>query len=124
MTSATLEHRHGVAVLVCSPDGPKLTTEGDATDLIGDAFGQQADLVVVPVERLTDEFFTLRSGLAGAVVQKFVNYRIRLAVVGDISVYVQQSAALRDFVYETNRGNQLWFVTTMDELDARLAAQS
>ena len=124
MTSAILEHRHGVAVLVCAPDGPPLRTEGDATDLIGDALGQGADVVLVPVSRLADEFFALRTGLAGAIVQKFVNYRLRLAIVGDISAHVEQSAALRDFVYETNRGNQLWFLATPEELDAKLLRRS
>ena len=121
MTAGTLEHRHGLTILVCAADGPKLSTERDATDLIGDALGQGADLVVVPVERLADEFFTLRSGLAGAIAQKFVNYRLRLAIVGDISGHVGESAALRDYVYETNRGNQLWFVGTADELDGKLS---
>jgi hypothetical protein len=119
--TATLEHHHGVAVLVCAPDGPMLRTETDATDVIGDAFGLGAELVALPVERLADDFFALRTGLAGAVVQKFVNYRIRLVIVGDISAHVERSTALRDFVHEANRGNQLWFVATAEELDGRLA---
>ena len=45
-------------------------------DLIADAMGHGAELVALPVERLPDEFFSLRTGLAGTVAQKFVNYRI------------------------------------------------
>jgi Domain of unknown function (DUF4180) len=45
--------------------------------------------------------------LAGEFAQKFVNYRLRLAIVGDISQHLAGSEALCDFVAETNRGNQL-----------------
>jgi hypothetical protein len=42
-------------------------------------------------------------------------------VVGDISRHVAASNALRDFVYESNRGRHLWFVDSLDELERRLA---
>jgi hypothetical protein len=110
-------------VMWCSPDGPPISTESEATDLIGDALGEDADVVVLPIERLTADFFQLRTGLAGAIAQKFVNYRIKLVVVGDTSTYTADSAALRDFIYETNRGNQLWFLNTLEELTTRLGAR-
>jgi hypothetical protein len=46
---------------------------------------------------------------------------MRLAVVGDVSRHVAASTALRDLVFESNRGNQVWFVADLDELDTRLA---
>ena len=119
-TSGTLEDLHGVRVLRCTPDGPLLDGEQSALDLIGDAMGQDAELVAVPVERVADEFFRLRSGIAGAVMQKFVNYRVRLAVVGDVSQHIAESTALRDFVHETNNGGHIWFLPTYEALDARL----
>lgn len=120
MTAESLVHMHGVPVLVLPPDGPQLQTERDVVDLIGAALEHNADLVLVPAERLTDDFFTLRTRLAGEFAQKFVNYRLRLAILGDISQHLARSEALRDFVAETNRGNQLWFVATSQELDQRL----
>lgn len=56
-------------------------------------------------------------------MQKFTSYRIRLAVVGDISAHVAARAALRDLVLESNRGRRTWFVADLDELDTRLAAR-
>lgn len=114
--------RHGVRALVCAPDGPPIGTGADAGDLIGSAFSTGAELVVVPADRFTDDFYALRTKLAGEILQKFVNYRIRLAIVGDISARVAASAALRDFVTESNRGRQLWFVDDLAGLDRRLAA--
>jgi uncharacterized protein DUF4180 len=111
----------GVDVLRCAADGPLLDGDVAALDLIGEALGR-ADAVAVPVDRIAPEFFALRSGVAGAVAQKFVNYRLRLVVVGDVSGHVDQSTALRDFVRESNRGGQLWFVADEAELVARLGA--
>ncbi|MFF7445361.1 MULTISPECIES: DUF4180 domain-containing protein [unclassified Streptomyces] len=111
---------HGVNVLRCAADGPPLDGERAALDLIGDAMGLGAELVAVPAERVDEEFFRLRSGVAGAVMQKFVNYRVRLAVVGDVSRHVEGSDALRDFVHETNQGGHIWILADFDALDDRL----
>jgi hypothetical protein len=120
MASDTVTDLHGVRVLVCADQGQILADESIARDLIGEAMYAAADWVCVPVTRVADEFFTLSTGLAGEVAQKFVNYRLRLAIVGDISHHVARSSALRDFVSETNRGRQLWFVATPEEFDERL----
>lgn len=117
----TSETRHGTAVFVCPADGPPLRDGADALEVIGAALGADAELVVLPVRRLTDDFFALRTGVAGEIAQKFVNYRLRLAVLGDISRHLAASSALRDFVRESNRGRQLWFLTDVDELDERLS---
>jgi len=76
--------------------------------------------VAVPVSRFDESFFRLRSGLAGEIMQKFVNYQVRLVVVGDISAQVAASTALRDLVTESNRGRHIWFVDDLDELADRL----
>lgn len=111
--------RRGVPVLVCSEVGAAIASAQDALDLIGAAFSR-ADVVAVPVGRFDARFFTLRSGLAGEIMQKFINYRIRLAIVGDVSAHVAASTALRDLVSESNQGGQVWFVSDLYELDIRL----
>jgi Domain of unknown function (DUF4180) len=115
----TVQQRRGVPVLVCSAEGPPIVTTQDALDVIGAAYGV-ADVVAIPARRLGDAFFQLRTGVAGEVMQKFVNYSIRLAVVGDIAERVEASTALRDLVRESNRGRHIWFVTDLDQLDTHL----
>lgn len=115
-----VQTRHGATVLMCAPDGPKIADEQSAVDLIGTLWGQDVQWLVLPVQRLPQDFFVLRTRVAGAVVQKMQQYGYRVAVVGDISGHVEASTALRDFVYESNRGRQLWFVRDETELDARL----
>ena len=69
------------------------------------------------------DFFDLRTGLAGAVLQKLVNYHLRVAIVGDVTREVAASKAFADFVTESNRGGHVWFVRDEAELEARLAAR-
>ena len=71
--------------------------------------------------RTAPKFFQLKTGIAGEITQKLVNYRLRLAVVGDISTRVAKSNALRDYVRESNRGDHVWFVDSDDDLDRKLS---
>lgn len=114
-----IEQRAGVPVLVCDPAGPPVVTEQDALDLIGAAF-LGAQVVAVPASRLDERFFALGTRFAGDVMQKFVNYRLRLAVIGDISRHLAASSALRALVAESNRAGHIWFLPDLDALDARL----
>ncbi|MER6158313.1 DUF4180 domain-containing protein [Streptomyces sp. NPDC001868] len=118
--TTTLQTIHDVPVLMCAPEGETIARESDALDLIGDAGYQGAAWVVVPVERLDEGFFRLSTRLAGDIIQKFVQYRVGLAVVGDISRHTAASSSLRDFVRECNRNRQTWFLTDVDELRERL----
>ncbi|UBI35558.1 DUF4180 domain-containing protein [Streptomyces mobaraensis] len=93
---ATLRTIHGVPVWMCAADGAAIRGEADVLDLIGDAGYHGARWVALPAERLDEAFFRLRTRFAGDVVQKFANYRLGLAVVGDISRYTAESSALRD----------------------------
>jgi uncharacterized protein DUF4180 len=116
-----IEQRAGVPVLMCDPAGPAIASTQDALDLIGAAFAG-AEVVAVPAGRLDESFFSLGTGFAGEVMQKFVNYRLRLAVVGDISRHIEASAALRALVRESNVADHVWFVPDLDALDTRLRA--
>ena len=110
-------------VLVCAPGGPVLRNDRDAADVIGEAFGEDAALIVLPVERLDPGFFTLATGIAGAIVQKFAQYGLRLVIRGDVSEHLARSSAFSAFVREADRGHQLWFVADDAELRARLASR-
>lgn len=112
----------GLRVFECASEGPLLRSERDAVDVVGAALSKRANLVVIPVARLADDLFSLRTRIAGEIIQKFVNYGLRLVIVGDIARHADASEALRDFVFETNRGRQVWFLPDMAELETRLAA--
>lgn len=107
-------------VLTVPAAGRRLRSHADALEIVGEALGRGADLVVVPVARLHDDFFDLATGVAGDLLQTFVTYRLRLAVVGDISAQLAASSALRALVAESNRGRQAWFALDDGALAARL----
>lgn len=122
MRTMTLQTIARTNVLLLPAEGPALESERDATDVIGETFGAAVELVAIPVTRLSADFFVLSTRKAGLFIQKFTNYRIRLAIVGEIGAELAASQALADFVRESNRGRQVWFVRDMDELEAKLAA--
>lgn len=107
-------------VLTYRGDQLTLGSEQDAVDLLGDAFGEHADIVVVPADRVAADFYTLSTRVAGEVVRKFAMYHIRLVVLGDITSHLEASDAFRAFVHEINRGNDIWFVADEAELTAKL----
>ncbi len=65
--------------------------------------------IIFDKSHLVEEFFDLKTKLAGDVLQKFINYKFKVAIVGDFSVY--NSNSLKDFIYETNKGKDIFFVS-------------
>ncbi len=116
----TVQEFSGRKVVIGNDNGPLLASETDVNDWISAAWDAEARLVVVPTSRLSEEFFQLSTRIAGAIIQKFVNYRSQLVIVGDISGWIADSNALRDFVYESNRGREVWFLPDLDALAERL----
>jgi hypothetical protein len=115
-----IEDINGVAVWKLSADGAALGSGASASDLVGELYGQGADLIAIPAARLGPEFFRLASGLAGEFIQKLQNHGYRIAVVGDIAAWVARSKPLADFVRESNRHGRHLFVDDIDELRSKL----
>jgi len=112
----------GLRVLLWPENGPSLASGRDASDIIGDAFSVQAQVVVIPAVRLSPDFLRLSTGLAGEVLQKFVNYGLRAVILGDVSAAAAASGPLGDFIGESNRGRQVWFLPDLAALEAKAAA--
>jgi hypothetical protein len=121
MTSETLP-LGGLTVLAFAAEGPIVASEQDAADLIGEAFSVGARMAALPLARLSPDFLVLSTRLAGHVLQKFINYDIRVAILGDVSQAAAESEPLRDFIYESNRGRWVWFVDDLAALEAKLEA--
>ncbi len=69
--------------------------------------------IVICKKLITEDFFILSTGLAGEILQKYINYGGRIAIYGDYSHYT--SKPLKDFIYESNKGKNIFFVATKDE---------
>lgn len=90
----------------------------EGLDLLGNIYYQGFDTVIIYSKNITPKFFDLSTGIAGEVLQKFSNYRIRLAIVGDLSMYTSKS--LNDFIFESNKQGQINFVATKAQAIERL----
>ena len=88
-----------------------LTAPEDANDLLGNAYYQGFDGMIISADKISPRFFDLKTMLAGEILQKFSTFRMRLAVVGDFSVFPSES--LKSFIYESNRGNLIHFSPTI-----------
>ncbi len=101
------ENGHKVALLHST--AVEISSAQDALDLLASLrYNDRCERFALNKEAIAEPFFDLRTGLAGEVLQKFVNYRCKFAVIGDFSAY--PSTALRDFIRECNRGSHIFFV--------------
>ena len=110
----------GVRVFEVPVQGPELRSGEDAVDIMSAASEHGATLILIPVQRFGDDFFDLCTHIAGEIAQKFSMYGARVAILGDISQRIVQSKSLAAFVSESNRGNRLWFLGSLEELERRL----
>lgn len=111
---------HGALCVLVESDEPVITDAQSAIDLLMSAqYDVGSKDIVIPKQLVDEDFFVLSTGLAGEVLQKYVNYGGRMAIYGDYSRYT--SKPLRDFMYESNKGRDFFFVSTRDEAVAALA---
>ena len=75
--------------------------------------------IIINKSLLSESFFDLKTRLAGEILQKFINYRVKVAIIGDFSVYSSQS--LKDFIYESNSGNDIFFLPTEQQAIEKLS---
>jgi hypothetical protein len=109
----------GVEVLVVDGAAPIVGARA-LGDVLTAAFEARATTIAIATGRLDPAFFELRSGVAGEIVQRFANYRLRLAVVGKLPGHALASRSFAGFVLEGNRGDGPWFAATLEELGERL----
>ncbi|MDR1906216.1 MAG: DUF4180 domain-containing protein [Clostridiales bacterium] len=103
-----MENINGIAVV--RGEGLILIDTQTALGLIADAsYHADSSKIILFKENVAEDFFKLSTGLLGEVLQKFVTYGVKLAIVGDFSKYT--SKPLHDFIYESNKGGHIYFVT-------------
>jgi hypothetical protein len=90
-----------------------IASKDDGLELMGNLYYQGYDKIIIYEKNITPEFFDLKTGIAGEILQKFSNYRIRLAIVGDFTSYRKNS--LKDFIFESNKIGRINFVGSKSE---------
>jgi len=91
----------------------------DALDLMATVRHMyDCDKMVLSKAAITESFFDLKTGIAGEILQKYTNYNMKIAIIGDYESYTSKS--LKDFIYESNKGSQAFFLGDEEEAIERL----
>lgn len=117
-----IEHlnENGIDLAVISSGETVMTDAQSALDLMMSVrYETGAERVVIPKELICEEFFILSTGIAGEILQKFINYHMKAAIYGDFSHYT--SKPLKDFIYESNQGRDIFFTATREQAIQKLA---
>lgn len=114
-----IEKANGIACAVLSSGEVVIKDNQSALDfMMTIKYETGCDRIALNKEAITDDFFVLSTGMAGEILQKFVNYHVKLAIIGDFSKYT--SKPLKDFMYESNKGKDIFFVSTEQEAIEKL----
>ena len=106
--------KNGVICAVVDDNELVITDAQSALDVLMSAkYDIGTKNIVIDKKLIIEDFFILSRGLAGEILQKYVNYGGRIAIYGDYSHYT--SKPLKDFIYESNKGKDVFFVATKDE---------
>lgn len=96
--------------------------EQSAVDLIATVmYAEGVNNIIINKSSIIEDFFNLKTSIAGGILQKFINYQMRLAIVGDFSIY--SSKSLKDFIYESNKGDNIYFVDTVEQAIQKLSGK-
>ena len=90
----------------------------NALQLMADLYYQEFDAIIIDEQNIIPDFFDLKTGIAGEILQKFSNYRMQLFIIGDFDKYPGKS--IRDFIYESNKGKIVNFLASAELAKQRL----
>lgn len=111
---------NGVTIAVVTGEEKVVTDAASALELAMSAkYETGADRLAIDKRVVAEDFFILSTGMAGEILQKFINYHVKAAIWGDYARYT--SKPLKDFIYESNKGRDFFFVETKEEAVRKLA---
>ena len=100
--------------------GIPIQSPQEALELLINCAYQGAEKIIIHADQLMPDFFDLKTGIAGEILQKVSTYQLRLAIVGDFSQY--SSKSLQDFIFESNKVGRVNFVASVEEAKEKLCA--
>jgi len=86
----------------------------NAQEFLETIYGLTSSDIIIHKENLTPDFFDLKTRVAGEILQKASNYRIRIGIVGDFKD--MKSKSLKDFIYESNKTKEIIFKENIEEI--------
>lgn len=84
-------------------DLKKLSSEQDVVDCISICMENDVYTIILHSDVLSEDFFNLKTGLAGMALQKFINYHVKAAVI--IKEVEKLNERFKEMIMEANKGN-------------------
>ncbi|PEX79266.1 DUF4180 domain-containing protein [Bacillus cereus] len=110
----------GINIAVVRNDTVVISDVQSALDLMATVqYEVDSRRIIIHKSLISDSFFDLKTRLAGEILQKFINYKVKIAIVGDFSIYTSKS--LKDFIYECNKGNDIFYLETEQQAIEKLS---
>ena len=120
MTSRIV-NKNDINIAVITSDEIIINDVQSALDFIATVwYDTGCNRIVLNKSAICEDFFRLRTRLAGEVLQKFVNYNTKLAIVGDFSACSSES--LKAFIYESNKGKDIFFLPDENQAVDKLSS--
>lgn len=114
-----LQTESGPVIALVTGEEKVIVDTGSALDLAMTVkYETGAERIAIAKRLIWEDFFILSTGAAGEILQKFINYHVKMAIYGDYSRYT--SKPLHDFLYDSNQGKDFFFVDTQEEAIRRL----
>ncbi|TXK81833.1 DUF4180 domain-containing protein [Paenibacillus sp. N3.4] len=99
-----------VEIAIISSSEMLITDAQSALDLIATVnYESGCNRIILNKSAICEDFFNLTTRLAGEILQKFINYHVKIAIIGDFSEY--SSKSFKDFIYECNKGKDIFFMS-------------
>lgn len=92
-----------------------INTEQDTLDLIALCGEHDTNLLMLHRSAISDDFFRLKTGVAGRILQKFINYQVKASAV--ISEEDIKNGKFEDMVLEANRGSHFRVFANRDDAE-------
>ncbi|MCW9129478.1 DUF4180 domain-containing protein [Bacillus paramycoides] len=110
----------GINIGVIRNDKVLISDVQSALDLMATVqYEVDAKHIIINKSLISESFFDLKTRLAGDILQKFINYKVKIAIIGDFAIYTSKS--LKDFIYECNKGNDIFYLATEQQAIEKLS---
>ncbi|MBE7121699.1 DUF4180 domain-containing protein [Bacillus cereus] len=111
----------GINISVVRNDTVLISDVQSALDLMATVqYEADSKRIIIKKSLISESFFDLKTRLAGDILQKFINYSVKIAIVGDFSMYPSKN--LKDFIYECNKGKDIFFLATEQQAIEKLSS--
>ena len=106
-----IHSRNDIQIAEIIHDGLILNNVQDFLDLIANSPSRN---IILHKENIIQDFFDLKTKIAGDILQKASNYRVRIGIVGEFKKI--KSKSLRDFIYESNKTGEILFKENIEDI--------